>query len=367
MPGNLLVELNPATVNIDADGGQVDLLVSIQNLGDVVDQYIVEIAGLDSDWFTPPPNVGLFPQDREQVRVSLHPPSAALRKGNYPFKVLVRSRGGAATESADAVLEIRGAGRLSIELKPPKQTARGWAAFKVQLANTGNADVQAALEGRDAEEACELRFPHDQAVVVPADGRVAVDLRVRPRKRPWVGPERPYSFSVTARPQIGGSAPQTAPGQFVYRPWLPSWAPLRTAALVVVGLAVVLVVASVLVSAGVVEQFPTRFEVALGVIRGGICRVPALGGLCPADSVAAHPVLDPNCSYAPPMKDYADAETSLIGVCQSSVGYDGFGNAMQYSSKGVLFWQKDSNTVYFFADTSVYAFVQGKSAVLHGP
>src|SRR5438105_4858332 len=171
MPGDLRVELNPTRVQVDAGASSVDLVVSIQNLGDVVDQYIVEVDGLDADWFTQPPNLGLFPQDREQVRVNLHPPGRGVRKGSYPFKILVRSRGGAAAESADGVLEIRGAPKLNLELKPPRLIARGQGTFTLLMANSGNADVRANLEGRDAEEACDVRFPRDESPLVPAGGK----------------------------------------------------------------------------------------------------------------------------------------------------------------------------------------------------
>src|SRR5438132_974168 len=208
MPSSLLVELNPARIPMDASGAPVELLVTIRNLGDVVDQYAVEIIGLDSDWFTPPSSVGLFPQDTQEVRISLHPPGASVRKGNYPFRVLVRSRGGAAEESAQGVLEVGGAARLRLEVTPRQHTARRFGTFKVQVSNSGTADVEVVLEGRDAEEACEVRFPHADRLLVPASAAATTSVRIRPKKRPWVGPEHTYNFAVSARSQSGGAEPQ---------------------------------------------------------------------------------------------------------------------------------------------------------------
>jgi hypothetical protein len=48
------------------------------------------------------------------------------------------------------------------------------------------------------------------------------------------------------------------------------------------------------------------------------------------------------------------------------VAYDDFGNGVQYSQKGVLFWLKESNTVYLFTGDSVYAYVQDKPRLLDG-
>jgi hypothetical protein len=365
MPGSLQVDLNPARITMDASGEPVELLVVVRNLGDVVDQYSVEISGLDSDWFAPPPSIGLFPQDTETVRINLHPPRAALRKGNYPFRVLVRSRGGAAEESAEGMLEIGGAARLRLDVTPRQHTAHRYGTFKVQVANSGNADVQVVLDGRDAEETCDVRFPGDNTLLVPADSAATTTVRVRPRKRPWVGAEHTFNFAVTARPQSVGPEPQTAPAQFTHKPWLRSWAPLRTVAFVVVGLAIVLVVLSVLVSVDVPEKFPGRFQVALAVLRGSACGVPALAGICPPDALAAVPEIDEHCSYSPPFQDYVDADSTLIGACRSRVGYDGFGNGMQFSANGVLFWQKNSDTVYFLNTDSAYALLQQKSQLLH--
>ena len=92
MPDTLNVEVNPSKIEIEPGATPVEVTVSIQNLGDVVEQYTVEVTGLDSDWFTAPvASIGLFPQDKEQVKVRFHPPKRqGLRAGAYPFKVVVR-------------------------------------------------------------------------------------------------------------------------------------------------------------------------------------------------------------------------------------------------------------------------------------
>ena len=46
--------------------------------------------------------------------------------------------------------------------------------------------------------------------------------------------------------------------------------------------------------------------------------------------------------------------------------YDEFGNGLQYTKKGAMFWLKASNTVYFFTGDSVYAYVQDKPHLLDG-
>jgi hypothetical protein len=226
----LLVQLNTDQIVMEPGGTPFEVVATVQNLGDVVDQYTVELSGLDQDWFTAPvTSVGLFPRDREQVRISLHPPKRpGLRAGAYPFRITVRSRGGTVQESVEGTLNIRGRAVYRVDITPRRMTARGGGTFKVQIANTGNADVRLALEGRDAENACRIRFSDEQPLV-PAGNKKEIPVNIQPLNRPWVGPERPYDFTITARPQDAGGDPQTVPGQFTHKPLFGSWAPVRTA------------------------------------------------------------------------------------------------------------------------------------------
>ena len=361
MPGNLLVELNPQTPRIEDGRGAVDLTIVVQNQGDVLDQYQVEISGLDTAWYRQPPDISLFPSERGEFKLNVRPNGSRISRGNYPFTVKVRSHSGTVEESANGVLEVGGLGQLQLSFEHDEQTGHRQGTYTLRLSNDGSADVQAALEATDAEAACTIRFTRGNQVLVPASGRAEVQLQVRPRKRPWIGPDRTYKFSVTARALSGGAEPKSAPGAFTHRPWLRSWGPIKLIAFTLVGAAVLLVVAALLYSAGVPQQFPRRAAIGFNVARGSLCRIPALTSRCPIDAFAALPEREARCAYDGPFKDYADAEAALIGPCISSVSYDEFGNGLQYSENGVLFWQKDANTVYFFTGVDVYAFLQNKS------
>src|ERR687885_133722 len=48
------IELTPARVEMEPGGSPVEVVVTIQNLSDVVEQYAVELSGLDADWYTAP-------------------------------------------------------------------------------------------------------------------------------------------------------------------------------------------------------------------------------------------------------------------------------------------------------------------------
>src|SRR5262249_7185959 len=118
------VELSSTYIQTEVGGKPAELVVTIYNLGDVVDQFSVEISGLDPDWFTAPiGTVGLFPRDQEQVRITLHPPKRrGVHAGRYPFQVSVRSQAGTQHESVDGTLEVCGQAIYRLDLAPRRTT-----------------------------------------------------------------------------------------------------------------------------------------------------------------------------------------------------------------------------------------------------
>src|ERR671929_2206566 len=94
VPDKLLVQLNTDQVVMEPGGTPFELVVTVQNLSKVIDQYTIDLTGLDRDWFTASvTSVSVFPDDRIPVRIMLHPPKRpGVRAGAYPFRVIVRSR-----------------------------------------------------------------------------------------------------------------------------------------------------------------------------------------------------------------------------------------------------------------------------------
>ena len=83
----LLVELSPSRIEVEPGSAPVEATLTLQNLGNVVEQYTADVVGLDAEWFTAPvASIALFPQDRDQLRVSFHPPKrVGVKAGTYPF------------------------------------------------------------------------------------------------------------------------------------------------------------------------------------------------------------------------------------------------------------------------------------------
>ncbi|MGH2354651.1 MAG: hypothetical protein ACRDI2_16325 [Chloroflexota bacterium] len=367
MPDQVPVELNPSKIEIEPGAAPVQATVTIQNLGDVVEQYNVEVDGLDSEWFTAPvAAVGLFPGDQEQVRISFHPPKReGMRAGAYPFRVVVRGRNGIQEIGADGVLDVRGTAIFRLDMTPRRQTARGKGSYRLKVINSGGVDVELGLEARDAEEACTFAF-RDEAPSVAAGKTGEVPFTVRPKSRPWVGQERSYEFMITARPQNARGQSQSVSGQFTHRPLFRDWGWLRRTAIWTGAGLLALVLVSVVLPGAFGRELGFRAQVAWAQTCGRILfRIPVVG---PRLNCAPGrlPTPDAQCVFERGFKIFAEADPQLVGNCTTSVVYDNFGNGLQFTDRGVLFWQKDSNTVYFFINDSVFAYLESKPQLLHG-
>src|SRR5438445_336722 len=56
MPDEVVAQLSPDHIQMEPGGRPVDVTLTIQNRSDSVAEYVVELTGLDADWFTPPPS-----------------------------------------------------------------------------------------------------------------------------------------------------------------------------------------------------------------------------------------------------------------------------------------------------------------------
>ncbi len=371
MPDSLLVQLQPHQIEVEPGGTPVEAVLALQNLGRVVEQYTTEVSGLDADWFTAPvASVGLFPQDREQLRISFHPPRRpGLKAGTYPFRILVRARGGAEQETVEGVLDVRGFAVYRLDVTPRRLTGRRSGNYRVQLSNTGTADARLSLEGRDEQDALRFKFGHGGSALIAAGSKTELSLNVRPKRRPWLGPERTYGFKISAKPQDARGEVQTVEAEYTHRPLFTSWKPVRRVMGFVVLLLFIGFVITILSSVGVFGELPRRMAIAGAQVKTAACRVPVLDRLCPADVVVAkpEPAAPEACKFEYGFKDFADAEPKMVGNCTSYVAYDGFGNGLQWTEYGVLFWLKASNTVYYFVGDRVYAQVDNQTKLVDAP
>jgi hypothetical protein len=207
-------------------GQRGELLVTVQNLSEIVDQYSIEVDGLDPSWYSlPVSEVSLFPQDQERARISLHPPSApAAQAGKHDFTVRVTSRENPAERtSVPATLEVLPTLDLEAGLSPQRVSSTRHGVFQLQLANPSNVDLTVDLAATDPEEACVYRFA-PQRVTLGAGQSRSVSLTVAPKQKPPRGEARLYNFTVRAVPTTVPEHVQVVTGSLEHRSALPKWA-----------------------------------------------------------------------------------------------------------------------------------------------
>jgi hypothetical protein len=203
-----------------------ELLVTMQNLSEIVDQYSIEIDGLDASWYCVPiSEVSLFPQDQERARISLHPPSGSeAEAGKYDFMVRVVSRENPTERtSVPATLEVLPRLALEVGLSPERATSTGDGVFQVRLVNPSNVDLTVDLSAADPEEGCTYRFEPGRVSLGAGESR-GVTLTVSPKSRPPRGEARRYDFTVRAEPTAGGMRGQAVMGSLEHRSAMPKWA-----------------------------------------------------------------------------------------------------------------------------------------------
>ncbi|HYP19510.1 MAG TPA: hypothetical protein VEY08_05495, partial [Chloroflexia bacterium] len=248
----------------------------VRNAGDVVDQYRVEIDGIDPSWYTITiPKVSLFPGDNAQIPILVNAPKGAkLTAGQYPFEVRVISQDSPTTiVTANGVILVEAMSDFQVEMEPRRVLGRQ-GNFRVTVMNLGNNPMQVALSGRDAEEGLQYIFK-DPEPEVEAGRSQLVPLTVKARGLHFVGSNRSYPFTVSASAvdgptgQDGRAMTRVTQAEFVRTPILRSLRPLLLLLLLLLLILLIF------------------------FIRPDWCKTPLLGNVfCPAPPAAPLPTIE---------------------------------------------------------------------------
>jgi len=213
-------------------GNAASVRVKIQNTGQVVDEFTVDVLGEAGPWATSaPPMVRLFPGQEEMVAVTFRPPrTAQTRAGDMPFAVRVQSREdpqGSTVE--EGTVAIGAFAEATAELIPRNSRGSRRGTHEVAVDNRGNAAMQASLSAGDHDKQLNFKFSPELLAVGPGTAGFA-RLRVRPRQTFWRGPAKSKPFQVLIQPD--GRQPITVDGTLVQGPLLAPWMVLAALGLV---------------------------------------------------------------------------------------------------------------------------------------
>jgi len=186
MSDKIKVTLSPTALEVNA-GESVELTATIHNRSQVVDQFTIALEGLAPTWYDfSVASVSLFPGDKDQIKVTIHPPKTADTKaGSYPFTVKAVS--GADPQQftvAEASVEVRTFAGLSADMSPTRIVGQS-GTYIITLNNQGNADATQSFEASDPEEGLNYNFKPEE-VTVPAGGSATVELVAKLKKKPKI-------------------------------------------------------------------------------------------------------------------------------------------------------------------------------------
>ncbi len=217
------VSLSPTELQVNAAGAPVPTWVTVQNLGEIVDKFLIEVEGFDETWYSrSASSIALMPQATDQVQISLRPPKKKGVKAKvYPFAVTVRSQS-VAEEATSVVgqLEVLPSVEFKLAIRPYRISCRRKGKFRINLANVGVSDAAFTLDATDLDEGLRFRFETDTPAVA-AWSTVEVPMIARPKRGSGVGEKKRYDISVTANAGEGNT--QSVNCELYHNPFIGSW------------------------------------------------------------------------------------------------------------------------------------------------
>ncbi len=214
--------LETKALNVEP-GAEANVRIRIQNTGQVVDEFSIEVLGDPAPWATVnPPTVPLFPGKDAIATITFRPPrTPQTTAGQMHFGVRVQSRedpAGSVVE--EGTLAVGTYAESSAELVPKNSRGSRTGVHQLALDNRGNGSMRAALSAGDQDKLLEFSFSPASLVVAPGTAGFA-RLRVRPRQTFWRGSPKSKAFKVLVQPE--GQLPINLDGSMVQGPLLAPW------------------------------------------------------------------------------------------------------------------------------------------------
>jgi uncharacterized membrane protein len=210
-------------------GGEAAVTAQVHNRGDIVEQVIITLHGGVAGWSQPEPaEVGLFPDQKSEVRLVFRPPrSPDVRAGPTTFQVSATSRSDAQiSDGAEGLLDVGVFVDVRASLSPMHSAGLAGADHRVVVDNAGNASADVAVEVSDPDDG--LSFTIDPArLQIEPGAKGEARVRVSPRLPLAGANSKTHSFTVRA----------VAPGQtaIVFQAAFVQQVPAAVPALVLAG------------------------------------------------------------------------------------------------------------------------------------
>ena len=212
----------PAEIAI-VPGEPVTIDVEVFNTTAVVDEFEVDVVGLDPGWVRcDPPRVPLFPSTGGHTLVTILVDSTyGLRAGRQVLGVRARStvdpRISSVIEVPVTVVATAGA---ELSIHPETHRAGRAGAFVAVVRNLTNTVLNVDIRGVDPEAAVRFNFTPPHLTIAPGDeGFSVVEVA---GARPFRGADIQRQFSVLGVFSDPDAEPLSASGILIQKPWIPA-------------------------------------------------------------------------------------------------------------------------------------------------
>ncbi len=304
LPFRLLLDEPQQSV---APGARLQLALTIENLSDEEQDFIIDVGGLNRDWISVNRREATVEAHEDtEVLISLRPPRhSQTNPGRYALTVRVAFRHDP-NRGLQAVREIDVVGYtgLGVAVRPSSRNG----VYRIAVQNQGNVPIDVRLGGFDREHALAYRYNPPQLHIQPGQTGQA-SLAVHPRRGPFFGATTPVTFAVVVRSL--DAAGYQAPVLATYTPDSSSWWLWLAGAILPLGLGAMLILLAVI--AGLAF---------LGVLPLPGFRPEAAVTLPPSETAAASTVVyQPDPSLVPtPAADILDFSVQPNPVIYRTTG-----------------------------------------------
>lgn len=198
-------------------------ILQLQNMGEIVDKFIVDIEGIDSDWHSrSASSIALMPQTTEQVQISFQvPKKKGVRARTYPFAIVVRSQ----TNPSDVTIingsiDVLPVVDYQLKIAPYRVTCRRKGTFRIGLTNTGTTEAKVVLDATDLDEGLKFKFKNKEPVL-SAWQSVELPVVAKRKKGGWIGEKKRFDITINAHET--SSNPQAVNCELYHNPLISSW------------------------------------------------------------------------------------------------------------------------------------------------
>lgn len=215
--------LSSSELSCQAGGIPELITLQLQNLGETVDKFTVELEGLDEDWYSrSASSIALMPEKSEQVQITFHPPKKrGVKAKAYPFAVTVRSQN--APDEATIVtgqVQVLPLVEYKLKVAPYRVSCRKKGTFRVGFTNTGTSDARIVLEATDLDEGLNFKFKKKELVLSAWD-TIELPVTAKPKKGGLIGERKRYDVTITSHEASGNT--QTMNCELHHNPLIGSW------------------------------------------------------------------------------------------------------------------------------------------------